>query len=229
MATAGLVSLMVTWWASKLDKTLLVTIYSNFDQHDIVPIGFAAFAFALGVTAGVLWRKTVPAMATTLVAFIGVRIAVNEWVRPHILGSLRRTFTLTGSTFIGFGTSGGPGSPSNLIPGPPGIPNAWFNSVSIVDKAGNTLTPQQTLAACPQLNIPSVGVGGGGPTAVHVSGSGGPFGKCAQTLASRFHELVVYLPASKYWPLQWTELAIYLAAAVALGGLCVYLIRRRDA
>ena len=49
---------------------------SYFDRRDLVPIGYAAFAFALGVAAGVLIRRTLPAMAATLVAFIGVRLAV---------------------------------------------------------------------------------------------------------------------------------------------------------
>jgi hypothetical protein len=34
-----------------------------FDARDIAPVGYAAFAFALGVTVGVLVRRTLPAMA----------------------------------------------------------------------------------------------------------------------------------------------------------------------
>jgi hypothetical protein len=29
-----------------------------------------------------------------------------------------------------------------------------------------------------------------------------------------------YLPASRYWPLQWTEAAIFAALALALAGYC---------
>ena len=60
---AGLLSLMVTWWASPLDRVSMNT-FANFDQRDVVPIGYAAFAFALGLSAGVLIRRAVPAMAT---------------------------------------------------------------------------------------------------------------------------------------------------------------------
>ena len=68
---AGLISLMVTWWASPYDR-LLGMPYNVFDQRDLVPIAYALFAFALGVAAGALIRKTLPAMAVTLVGFTAV-------------------------------------------------------------------------------------------------------------------------------------------------------------
>jgi len=71
MATAGLLSLMITWWASPIDRTggfpasmsQQVSRFSLvlFGARGIVPVGYAAFAFALGVTAGVLIRRTLPA------------------------------------------------------------------------------------------------------------------------------------------------------------------------
>ena len=49
----------------------------------IASAGHAAFAFVLGVTMGIIIRRTVPAMAVTLAIFIAVQIAVPLWVRPH--------------------------------------------------------------------------------------------------------------------------------------------------
>ena len=60
-----------------------------FDQRGVVPLGYAAFAFALGVCAGLVLRRTVPAMAATLAVFVGVRLAVTNWVRPYLLAPLR--------------------------------------------------------------------------------------------------------------------------------------------
>ena len=51
MAIAGLLSLIVTWWASPVDRASM-NVFGTFDQRDIVPVGYAAFAFALGVSAG---------------------------------------------------------------------------------------------------------------------------------------------------------------------------------
>jgi hypothetical protein len=59
MAAAGLVSLMVTWWSSRVDP--LDPFGMNrlqpamFGTRGIAPIGYAAFAFVLGVTAMVVW------------------------------------------------------------------------------------------------------------------------------------------------------------------------------
>jgi hypothetical protein len=42
-----------------------------------------------------------------------------------------------------------------------------------------------------------------------------------------FHEVITYQPGRRYSDLQWIELAIYLAGAVVLAGLCDRWIRRR--
>jgi len=59
---AGLLSLIVTWWARPLDSAGTAA-YATFSQRDIAPIGYALLAFAIGVTAGMVIRRTVPAMA----------------------------------------------------------------------------------------------------------------------------------------------------------------------
>src|SRR5581483_9122884 len=74
MAIGGLVTWMYNWWASPLDaatKDIFTPV--NFGYHGVAPIGYAAFAFALGATAGVLLRRTVPAMGATLAGFVAAR------------------------------------------------------------------------------------------------------------------------------------------------------------
>jgi len=84
MATAGLFSLMVTWWAAPIDKVVMNRITPElFPARGIAPIGYAAFAFALGVAAGVLVRRTVPAMAVTLAIFALIQVVMPVWVRPY--------------------------------------------------------------------------------------------------------------------------------------------------
>jgi hypothetical protein len=55
-----------------------------FATHGITSLGYAAFGFALGVTAGALIRRTVPAMAVTLAIFAAVQIAMPLWIRPSL-------------------------------------------------------------------------------------------------------------------------------------------------
>jgi hypothetical protein len=56
MAAAGLLSLMVTWWAGPVDPLdpygMNKLQPAMFGTRGIVPIGYAAFAFVLGVTGG---------------------------------------------------------------------------------------------------------------------------------------------------------------------------------
>lgn len=42
---------------------------------------------------------------------------------------------------------------------------------------------------------------------------------CIKRLASVFHTIVTYQPPSRFWPFQWAETGIFLAAALALGAL----------
>ncbi len=86
--TAGLLSLMVTWWASPHDR-LVDSPYSLFDQRDIVPIAYALFAFALGVALGAIIRRTLPAMAATIAGYAVVRYLVTEYVRPNLIAPLK--------------------------------------------------------------------------------------------------------------------------------------------
>ena len=53
-----------------------------------MPVGYALFAFALGVAVGAVIRRTLPAMGATLVAFVAVRLAVYEWLRPRYMAPL---------------------------------------------------------------------------------------------------------------------------------------------
>jgi hypothetical protein len=104
MAAAGLASWLVTWWAGPLDRAGLDQ-FGSFDSRDIVPLGYAAFAFALGVLLGALLRRTVPAMAATLLAFTAARLAFRLLARPHLLPPVTRALALDPSS-TGYGSSG---------------------------------------------------------------------------------------------------------------------------
>ena len=94
VAVAGLLSLMVTWWSSPIDRVNMNQFTSVFDQRGVVPIGYTVFAFAMGVAAGLLIRRTLPAMATTLVGYVAVRVLVTFLVRPHLITPVRTTSAL---------------------------------------------------------------------------------------------------------------------------------------
>ena len=68
MAVAGLLSLIVTWWSGPIAAAQAGARIDPgiFSESGIAPVGYAAFAFAFGVTAGLLIRRTLPAIAVTL-------------------------------------------------------------------------------------------------------------------------------------------------------------------
>ena len=234
MAAAGLLSLMVTWWASPLDRANM-DIFSTFDERDIVPIGFALFAFVLGVIAGLIIHRTLPAMAATLAAFVGARLAITKWVRPNLISPLHQSNAITAASIVGYGSTSGPGAASTLQVAPPNMPNAWIYSTRLIDSTGHGITAAYLQTACP-----AVVNAGGGPGAPGGLGIGSPahhtqapaaaqeaLQQCGAKVAAVFHEVITYQPGSRYWDLQWIELGIYIAGAVAMAGLCVWWIRRR--
>jgi hypothetical protein len=85
-------ALLVSWWMEPLNNAVTSRLdYLFFDQQGVVPIGYTLFTVALGVFAGTVTRTVLPAMATTLVGFLVVRVAVTVLVRPNIREPLIRT------------------------------------------------------------------------------------------------------------------------------------------
>jgi hypothetical protein len=230
MAVAGLLSLMVTWWASPIDRANM-NIYKSFDQHDIVPIGYAALAFVVGATAGVLIRRVLPAMATTLGVFVFVRLAVINWVRPNLIAPAHLVTALDPVT-MGYGSTNS--GPFTLLPSDPTLPDAWIYSTHIVDRGGHALTPQFVASACPTLGAGQA-AGAPPPAAAHAVRVPAPAGAeaalqaCVRKVGVTFHEVVTYQPGSRYWAFQWYELAIYVGAALIGSGACIWWVRGRHA
>ena len=95
MAVTEALCLMQAWWAAPISQAvadgasaggLAQSRFSqlNFATHGVTPLGYAVFAFALGVTAGALIRRTVPAMAVTLAVFAALQVVMPLWVRPNL-------------------------------------------------------------------------------------------------------------------------------------------------
>jgi hypothetical protein len=236
VATAGLLSLMVTWWASPIDHAASLAggsvqvaaggasgVHSSWDvlarleptvfgARGVAPLGYAAFAFALGVTVGVLLRRTLPAMAVTLVAFAVIQVLVPNLVRPHLLPPAHVTAPLNVQT-ASFHLTGTMSSGDGEIQVTQNFskPGAWILSNIIVTPsgAGFTVPPK----ACT--------FGAAGPGLVGLR-------DCKSALAAmHLRQSVSYQPASRFWPLQWTETGVYLVLAAGLGWVCVWQVRRR--
>jgi ABC-2 family transporter len=207
LATAGLLSLMVTWWASPIDRLYphgSSFSYLTFDARDLAPVGYAAFAFALGVTVGLLVRRTVPAIAITLAVFTAVQVAVPLWVRPHLFTPVRTVSAVNPSAVVGIGSGWATGNNSWGVTASVNIPGAWVYSSLVIPPEGTSLGPRPQ--AC----------------------DSGGWNACLGAL-SRLHlrQVVTYQPASRYWAFQWTETGLYVLLALLLTGFCIWQVSRR--
>lgn len=92
-------SALVTWWSGPVNAVNESRFnLGHFDTQGFVPIGYAVFAVALGIAAGAVLRRVLPALAVTLGVFTAVRFAVDYGLRQHYLSPLTRTFPLGGQS-----------------------------------------------------------------------------------------------------------------------------------
>jgi hypothetical protein len=209
MLTAGLLSLLISWWAGPVDRAggfpVGLSQLSRFSPlmfgaRGLVPAGYAAFAFVLGVAIGTLVRKTVPAMALTLIVVAIVQLAWPSLVRPELITPLRATRAVT----ISLSDATVQHSGQIIVP-VTNLPGAWVIS-------DQTITPDGTVFVLPE--VPAC--------------QSGTQQQCSTWLAGQhLRQRVTYQPASRFWIFQWYETAIYLAVALLLAGLCIGQVRYR--
>lgn len=85
----GATSLLVTWWSSTTNSLNGDRFQgAQFDTQNLVPIVLAGFGVALGLAAGSLFRRVLPAVATTVGVYVAVRMANSYFLRPR-LGPIR--------------------------------------------------------------------------------------------------------------------------------------------
>jgi hypothetical protein len=198
----GAVSALVTWWSGP-DNALQLDQFKpgRFDIMGIVPVGYALFAMALGLCAGALLRRTLPAIAVTLAGFIIVRAVVTLWLRPHYMSAITVTSKLTS-----------PFTPTGSY---------WQLGQGILNPAGQ-LVPAPNGAAVDGIPVGFL------PAACASAARGVPPGpSCGQALAA-FHGFITYQPASRYWAFQGIEFGIFAALAALLIAVTAVVVLRRD-
>jgi hypothetical protein len=143
---AGAVSALVTWWSGPSHALEANAFLANrFDVIDIVPVSYAIFAMALGICAGTLLRRSVPALAVTLAGFVGIRAFVAQWLRVHYMTPIFVSYKLT-SNFTPPGDYLGVSQGILSLNGKPAISNYNLPSINGVpipagcNSNGNPLT-----------------------------------------------------------------------------------------
>lgn len=209
-AWGGAVSALVTWWSGPVNALKQQNFQpGQFDIQGIVPVGYAVFAVALGIAVGTLLRRTLPAMAITVVVFTFLRLVIGQDFRSHYMTALTKTFSFVR---------------------PPVLPagSYWLVSGSLVGPAGR-------VAGSHLSNGPNVTIGGvpiplgSTPRSCQTLIFENPlkFGSCMA--AHGYRVMITYQPADRYWAFQGIETGIFVLLAAVLIAVTATAVLRRDA
>ena len=202
-AFGGAVAGIVTWWYSPVNALHQHQFQpGSFDIQGIAPIGYAVFAVALGIAAGTLIGRTLPALAVTGGVFVALRLAVTFWLREHYLTAVTAVYRVGGS-FTPKGAS-------------------WQLAQGVVTPGGQlntalTVTPSSVQSA----------PGGSFPAPCSAMSQVSTTASCLARLGYR--SFVTYQPGYRFWPFQFIETALFLALAAVLIAITFRVVQRRDA
>ncbi len=202
----GAVAGLVTWWSGPVNATNASQFQPNyFDTQGIVPIGYAVFAAALGIAAGTVLRRTLPAIAVTIGGFIGLRLWIDNSFRSHYMTPV--------TTYLSLTSNASPGGPTALqVDGGFVGPNGQVLAQTFSHGAVWNGVPISSFPKACQ------------------SAASSPTGDPTHCLAAYgYRAYVTYQPGSRFWAFQGIETGIFVALAAAAIALTFVVINRRDA
>jgi hypothetical protein len=210
VAWGGAVGALVTWWAGPRN-TVAASQFNpgTFDVQGIMPAAYSLFAMALGIAAGTLIRRVLPALGVTLGVFFAVRLVIMGWIRQHYMTPVTSTYNIM----------------QGVILPPKGA--AWILGQGIRGPNGPLGTSGGTSAQIVGDGFPVADI----PAACHAYFSQGEAqAKLFRCLTSHgYAQYITYQPAARYWPFQFIEAGIFVVLAAALVAVAFAVINRRDA
>jgi hypothetical protein len=197
----GSVAAAVTWW-SGTDNTINGDRFYNplkFATQGVVPVAYSVFAVALGIAAGALFRRILPALGVTLAGFAALLVGLQTLARPHYLPAVTTRLPLAGASI--------PGS-SWILTGT--ITGPAHQAVGYIGNGSGNWAISGMPANCNAV--------------AHNQASAW---SCLSEHGYR--AALTYQPGTRYWAFQGIESGIFLALAAILVALTIGLIIRRDA
>ena len=204
--TVGVVTLAVTWWAVPVDRVAGGRMTPLlFAARGIVPVGYALFAFVLGVTLGLLTRRLLISMAVTLMLVAMAQLAMPYIVRPQLGAAVTTSVAFSPDKIKSLGIS--PDMRIRVEMDPP-VEGAWVLS-NATYRNGELFDGPVDATACGMRGTPD---------------------DCHAWLSTQgLQQSLTYLPPDRFWPLQWREFGLFAAASALLSLFCIWWIRRRVA
>lgn len=220
IVAVGALSAAVTWWSGPLDGSTSRTQGGLperltpvvFAMRGVVPVGYAVLGLCVGMMAGLVLRRTLPAMATTLLVVVALQLAAPALVRPHLAPSVHEVVALTERPLDSLSLEA-PGGPVTVALAT-GTRGDWVLTNQTVDASGRPAVLPSWFASCTDRSAPG-GAGGGSPQQAT-----GVDPCLARLGAEGYRQEMSYLRAESFWRLQATEtgLLLVVAALVAAAG-----------
>ncbi|TDC40763.1 ABC transporter permease subunit [Micromonospora sp. KC213] len=197
-ALAVVLTTFITWYRQPLDALDGRFAADAFDLEGLAPAAYALFAFAAATCAGTLLRRSLPALATALAAYIAVRFVVAGWLRPHY----QTPRILTEGVAAGDPTIDVAGRMQT------GDHLDWILATGYADSAERHLTLPEVY----EMDVAARRDGVDLSAYMHDQG---------------VQQWVEYHPADRFWTFQIIEAAIFVTLAAALLILVALRIKRR--
>jgi ABC-type transport system involved in multi-copper enzyme maturation permease subunit len=97
MVTGGLVivgavmTAVITWYRAPMDQLTGHFQHNIYDFEGLVPTAYILCAFGFAVLAGLLIRRSIPAMIAAFLPWLAIRLVIEFLFRPHFLAPLSLT------------------------------------------------------------------------------------------------------------------------------------------
>ena len=125
LVTAGLVivgaamTAVITWYRAPMDRLTGRFQHNIYDFEGLVPTAYILCAFGFAVLAGLLIRRSVPAMIAAFLPWLAIRLIVEFVFRPSFLAPLTIACRATPAGCSGYLNGGGHGNGGSGLSGIP--------------------------------------------------------------------------------------------------------------
>jgi hypothetical protein len=172
---------------------------STFPITGVAAAGWALVGYALGVLAGVLWRRVVPALVTAIAVWFGLAMVTATQFRLHYLPPLK--------------TTGGDELSGKALP----VAQWWT-------KNGHRVGMGELNSFLESAGLRQVS--GSGHVAA-VPNQVNDIDPIQYLTQHGYLQVTSYQPDSRYWGFQWIEFGWLLGLSLILMTLALWLVRRK--
>ncbi len=210
LAAAAALAALTSWWHRPVDLMFGDGPWVFFDAFGVAPVAYALFAFAVGVAAGTVIQRTVPAMGATVLLFTAARVAIG-FLRPWYLAPVIKE-TRFGQSFP---------------------KDAHAMNLYWVDGSNNPVPWDRVNQVIQQAFPGWIGSGPVSPGGLVPTGRATPISAATVSDIGQylhdhgFRYFAVYQPGDRFWTFQAIEAGIFVLLALLFLGLSAWWLRHR--